>query len=413
VQAFRIRTDRVIAPFGEAPRDLYVADRTIAQWQELACKACGLELVECDEIEGLGKVPCIVFFDDVFFTEMALRNFVADAMNSADDIALEMASSPTTEALSPAADMKRGEEDSFVYNLFSLGSGRLFHSREELQEHCSSKLQKKRSRSINLRLPKIDDGPVEVKTEITARIVAHVTHWIHLLRLSQMSIGVIMLDHFRREPSRALRLKWKRRFGMKRRHLRNFVHPSASVHPSAHLDTVVVGPNCSIGPHAHVHHSVLGAGVSIGDHARVMGCTLADKVQVLRASYIAHCASMPGASLSSYKVQLSLFGKDVFLTSSAKLLDAKLRGEIRIEHQGKIIPVGSSFLGSCLGHRVVLGADTSVQCGRAIPNGLTIVASPEKVVTELRDFKEGSLLTIRDGELTQIGAIGTSSSPEE
>ena len=49
----------MIAPFGESPRDLYVADRTIAEWQESACEACGLELIECDDVRGLGRSSCI------------------------------------------------------------------------------------------------------------------------------------------------------------------------------------------------------------------------------------------------------------------------------------------------------------------------------------------------------------------
>jgi carbonic anhydrase/acetyltransferase-like protein (isoleucine patch superfamily) len=412
VRAIRVKTSRLIAPFGDAPRDLYVATQTVAQWQEQACKACGLQLQDVESVAEIDDQPAIVFFDDVFFSEMALRNFVADAMVTDKNIALAVSPSANTEALAPASKVRTESDGSTIYDVFAVCNGQKFKNREELQTHCEPKLQRHRAMSVSLRLPKLEGGPRELQTEITARVVAHVHHWLHLLRLSQMAIGIMILDRLRKEPTRALRMKWKRRFGLERRVHRNFIDPTAQVHPTAYLDTVVVGPGCVIGPHAHVHHSVLGAGTVIGDHAAVMGCAFAENVHVLRASYLAHCAAMPEANLASYKVQLSLFGKNSFLTSSAKLLDAKFRGEVSVQHEDSIISVGSAFLGACLGHRVVLGADTTIQSGRAIPNGVTIVTSPEYVVSRADFFEEGTLLTVRDGNLIQLTAPKPDSSPE-
>src|SRR5262249_49383542 len=148
---------------------------------------------------------------------------------------------------------------------------------------------------------------------LSARVVARVTHWVHLLRLAQLSIGVTVIDRVRRRPSLALRLKLLRDPWARARKI-SFVDPTARIHPTADLERGVIGPGAVVEARAHVHRSIIGAGVEIGDHAAVVGCTLAEGVQVLRASYFAHCASMPKSTLASYKAQLSLFGREVFLT---------------------------------------------------------------------------------------------------
>jgi carbonic anhydrase/acetyltransferase-like protein (isoleucine patch superfamily) len=146
---------------------------------------------------------------------------------------------------------------------------------------------------------------------------------------------------------------------------------------------------------------LIGEGVVVGDHAAVMGATLASGVHVLRSTYLAGCASMPDATLASYKVQLSLFGREVFLTSAAWLIDAKLKGEVKVEADGELVGVGP-FLGCCLGHRVTLGAQVALAAGRAVPNGLTIVGPPEHFLPHVGDFPEGTVLAVRSGRAEPI-----------
>jgi NDP-sugar pyrophosphorylase family protein len=182
----------------------------------------------------------------------------------------------------------------------------------------------------------------------------------------------------------------------------NFVDRTARVHPTADLECAVIGPGSVIEAHAHVHRSVIGRNVHVGDHAAVMGCTLGDDVQVLRASYIAFCHSMPSSTLASYKVQLSLFGRGVFLTTSAWLIDAKFSGDVRVEHEGRLVPVGTPFLGSCLGHRVTLGAQVTIQAGRVVPNDSVIVAPPGTFAEIVPTYPPGTLLTVRQGRVEPV-----------
>ena len=216
-------------------------------------------------------------------------------------------------------------------------------------------------------------------------------------------IGVALIDALKTDPWRILRIRWAAKRGGPWAAARKlvFVHPSAEVHPTADLEACVIGPGCVVRAHAHVHSSVIGNNVDIGDHAVVVGCSLADGVQVLRASYLAHCAAMEKATLGNYKVQLSLFGKSAFLTTSALLLDAKLEGEVSVEHRGRIVSVGTPYLGVCLGHRAAIGAQIAIAPGRAVPNDTTLVG--HEVALRFPAATANAVWTVRGGAVERLG----------
>lgn len=404
MKAYRVRTEGGIGPYDEPARDLFVGVRTLAEWQASAVKGAGLELVDVEAVDAAAERPCVLFFDDVFFTEMALRQFLADTLTDTEDRQIALADSPILSAIEPL-QAARAVEGGAAFDLFRLVS-REGGTRAALSERSRPALLAQRSAEVELRLPPVVGGKARdtgrrVAAPLTARIVAHVRHWIHLLRLSQLSIGVEIVERLRKKPRLMLRLrmmKGKDPWTLARKI--NFVDETARVHPTADLECAVVGPGAVVNAHAHVHRSVLGANVEVGDHAAVVGCTFAEDVQVLRASYFALCASMPGGTLANYKAQLSLFGREVFLTSSALLIDAKLKGDAEVATEdGSLVSVGTPFIGSCLGHGVTLGANVALLPGRQVPNGQTLLGPPGDFVRSVPNYPEGSLLVLRDGRL--------------
>jgi hypothetical protein len=405
MKAYRIASGRRIFPFGDPARDLFIATSPLSVWQEQACRASGLELEDVASLDEVKSSPALAFYDDVFFTEMALRQLVADGRSISKDAAIALPSSPASRALVPLSDARTFEGGTAFDVFWLVSTPPRGESRLSLRARAAPHLIAIKERTIALRLPKADSASEAFEAPLTARVVAHVIHWIHVLRLSQLAIGVLLLDALRRDPWRILGLRLAARRGpwaVARRMC--FVHPTAEVHPTADLEAAIIGAGSIVRAHAHVHSSVIGSGVEIGDHAVVVGSALADRVQVLRASYIALCAAMPAASLSSYKVQLSLFGRDVFLTGSALLLDAKLRGEIRVEHEGALFEIGTPFLGACLGHRVRIGAQVAVAPGRAIPNDVLLVGPPGQIAERFPIAGPG-VFVVKDGAAVPSGDV--------
>src|SRR5215472_6916630 len=99
MRAYRIPSEWRIAPFGDLVRDLYVGTGTIAEWQARAAASCGLVLTDVAAVEDAKERPAIVFSDDVFFTEMALRQFVARMMSEPIDARLAVPDSATLRAV--------------------------------------------------------------------------------------------------------------------------------------------------------------------------------------------------------------------------------------------------------------------------------------------------------------------------
>jgi len=407
VRCYRVASGARIAPFGDLARDLHVGVRTVAEAQEAAVRACGLELVDVCDISEVSARPALVFYDDVWFSEMALRQFAAAALGAKEDLALSLPPGMLARAVDPFDELAKTEQGGLLQDLAVIVQDAPLSDREGLLPRCRP--WELPSRQINARMvlpPSLSadhaPGSREADAPITARIVAPVRHWVHVLRLSQMSVGVDLLDNLRRNPRVMFRLRWMRnRDPWKVARKLVFVHPTARVHPTADLEAAVIGPGAVVEAHAHVHRSVLGPGVRVGDHSSLVGCTLAEDVQVLRASYLALCASMPKATLASYKAQLSLFGREVFLTSSAWLIDAKLKGQVKVQHNGEPKAVGP-FLGCCLGHRVTLGAQVLVQAGRAVPNDAVIVGSPERFLSQVPDKAPADVCTVRMGRLEAL-----------
>ncbi len=383
-RAYRIASGTRVDPFPEPVRALFVSTRTIGDWQARAVRAVGLELVDVDALTDVPDETALVFSDATFFTEMALRQLVAAGLRSDADYVLTMPDTAATRALAPLSRAPRTPEGTRL-GAVVLAAGARGRPLEALVREARPAVVEARERRIAARLPRADDRAVEVG--VTARVAADVSHWLHLLRLSQLAIGALLAEAARASPWLALRARWAGRRSPHHAARRLvFVDPSADVHPTADLEACIVGPGAVVRAHAHVSGSVLGAAVEIGDHAVVTGCALAERVQVLRSSYFAHCAAFPRATLSNAKAQLSLFGREVFLTSAALLLDTRLDDDIRVVHEGVVVSAGTRYLGACLGHEVQVGAHVAIAPGRAVPGGTVLVMPPDHVA---RSFAPG------------------------
>ncbi|MFO0727383.1 MAG: hypothetical protein U1E65_26635 [Myxococcota bacterium] len=401
LRAFRVPSGHLIAPFGEPARTLDVATQTVGAWQEEALKAAGFTLVDIPSIEAF-EAPGILFFDDVFVTPLSMRFFAIECLRATEDLALALPASAAEHALALLGGAIP-TEGGHRFDLFFLREKPQATTREGLRAATRPKLLPHRERKLKLRLPRagVDGGAAE--GSLTSEFACHVRHWIHLHRLSQLAIGGLLLGALRQHPFRAFRaLRAARRSPFLALRKMVFIDPTATVHPTADIEGSIIGPGCIVRAHAHVHTSVLGRDVDVGDHAAIVGCTLADRVQVLRASYFAHCASMSGSTLANNKAQLSLFGRDVFLTTSVLLLDAKFEGEIKVEHEGGLASIGGKYLGACLGHRTKLGANVALAPGRALPNDVVLVGEPGLIAGVMPEAASAGAMTIRGGKVVPI-----------
>src|SRR5262245_50377859 len=144
---------RPIAPFGDEARDLFVGAQTIAAWQEAGVRACGLELTDVDEPRAATERPCFLFYDDLFFTEMALRQFIAAALAEKDDVAWAMPDSAAMRAHRVLDDEPPVENGGIRCDACLPRDAAPLESRQAIDTRCRALVQSARELTARIHLP--------------------------------------------------------------------------------------------------------------------------------------------------------------------------------------------------------------------------------------------------------------------
>src|SRR5262249_12678551 len=137
--------------------------------------------------------------------EMALRQFVARMMSEKIDARIAVPESALLRAVTILDDDPKVEDGAAAFDVFHLAGEAPHATLETLRAACPSRAIPSDEKKIPLVLPRGAGEPVEAP--LSARVVARVHHWVHLLRLSQLSVGVTLIDRLRKRPGLALRLK--------------------------------------------------------------------------------------------------------------------------------------------------------------------------------------------------------------
>jgi acetyltransferase-like isoleucine patch superfamily enzyme len=442
MRAIIVQTGRRISPFGDRPREVMFAARTVGVAVEEALRRRGLDIVvvDADAPVPAGDGPAVVLADHCFVSEKVLGDFLGAAfdLDAADGARLALAKTPSVEFTLPlssastepfdaqgpgakpatkwryeaAASERVAYDCFFVKALPSLSTlstaGALL---EFLRARATRVVVPKRELGIPLRLPTLGDGQQNTQLiPITSTLAAHVEHWCHILWLNQAGFGVRWLELARTHKAWAF---WRlftaapwtmpaimHRFVRRGRNVR--------IHPTAWVEASILGDNVEIGAGASVRNSILGNGVVVGDHATVLSSTLGDRVAVTPRTFVVWSAAFEDAVLSNYKLQVSVIGRGASLSTWAGFIDAKLQGTIDVLHDGRLQSTGRNFLGSALGHGAHVGAKVLLLPGRELPNGTFVTMRDDEIIRRLPADLPAGVPHVRDaGTLVPLQSART------
>jgi NDP-sugar pyrophosphorylase family protein len=244
----------------------------------------------------------------------------------------------------------------------------------------------KRELHLPLRLPTLDGASGPTVMPISSTVVAHVEHWVHVLWLNQMALGIRMLERARQHKgwafTRAVAALTSWPPWQPSTWLKAGVARGRNVHidPSAHVESSIIGNNVIIGPRASVRSSIIGDGAVVGDHATVLSSVVGANSHITPRTFMALCTTYPDAVINGLRLQVSVIGRGASTSLWAGLLDAKLQGAIDVMMNGKPISTERSFLGSCVGHGAHVDAKVLLMPGRAVPNGTVISMRPDEII---------------------------------
>jgi acetyltransferase-like isoleucine patch superfamily enzyme len=400
MQAYILETGRRITPFDERPAEMRVHNRPLRQTQARFLSEAGYRVEVIDDPRAITRLPCLLVFDDVYFTRPALRGFLRlvkraaaskhGPANEAVNLRAALATSELTERFAPTFQGRQMVgADGRTYRAYDLYHLRQFAPDRPLDDQAQLAPIPHRMTVRNARVNRYFEPTGRFAIPMSFVAMCPIQHWASLVTANALGLPSYILEAVGPLWLAAMRVPlasaWRARSLRPSQVLgKSYLAGSGcKIHPSAYVESAVLGNNVRIGPGAVVRGAVLGNRVEIGPNALVEYTTLGEKATVngnvtLRLSVVGD-----EANVGAYFTQLSVLGRGAALCPSSGSYDFNLRGNVTVNFQGRSISCGSRTLGSCLGHGAFLGAEVTLASGQEMPNGCILVRNPRELVTDV------------------------------
>lgn len=424
-----------IAPFMDPVRESLFLFSSLGDFVDTSLREQGLNPVFSRRAgvlaQGSTDELILVMADSTFVSPRLLKDFMRDA-KLGPPARLALRRSPSVDYLRPVSDTpllplevneyetsssgrakhERMAREKALYDVFLLRLADLPKELEStalldaLRKQCKPLVVAKREIVMPVRLPSIDpDKAQQLDFPVTASLAADVQHWVHILWLSHLSLGMYWMNQLQQHPlwmaGRALSAFPWRGPNVFKRLVR--VGRGCRIHPTAHIELSVLGDGVVVGPHASIRNSFVGDGVEIGERATLLSSLVGANSFVTHKTFMLWSAAYPEATIGNYKLQVSLIGRAAHINPWAGLIDAKFLGEIKVARENELMSTERSFLGSCIGHRARMTAKVLIQPGRSIPNDTLVVMRPDEVIADLpKQLPQGEALVRDAGTLKPL-----------
>jgi len=396
MHAYLLSTDHVIQPFGRPASETPVHNRTLAAHQEQVLRDLGCTVERIGSPEQVRRLPCLLVYDDVYFTHHALARFLKAARRRGNseraNARVALRASALTERFTPGFQGEQVEVSGVgtcrAYDCYYLTrfDPRLPASRQADVLSVPYRMVKVRQRA-NLYFE-----PTGLFVVPISRVfMTPIRHWSAAVTANLLGMTAFFCRTLRKRPWAAatlpVRLLWRAASLRPASLVGKFyvAGPRCRVAPSAHVEGAVLGRGVRIGPHAVVRGAVIGDNSAIGPGAVVEGCTLANRVSVDSGVTLRGCVAGPGANFGAVITQFSLLGRNAVLCPESGLFDFRLQGDVEVTLDGRRVASGSRLLGGCLGDGAFLGPGVKLLSGQEVPNHCILVESPRELVRDVDD----------------------------
>ena len=416
MQAYILETGRRVSPFDDPVGDMPVHNRRLREHQQSILEDLGCEVAVIEDLRQARQQPCVLVYDDVYFTWHAARSFLAIARRRSEalktaaaqpgrgNFAAALPVSPLTERFVPSFQGRTVQQTDgsslHAYDLYFLtdwDSGRPPSDQAELVSvpHYVTVRRWRVNRHFE------PSGSISLPMSTVA--LCPVQHWSSLLSANILGIPSFVLQQARKSLIRTatlpLRILWRSGsvWPSALRGKTYLAGPGCKVHPSAHVEWSVLGRGVRIGPNAVVRGAVLGDRVEIGPGALVELSTLGEKATVNANVTVRSCVVGEEGHLGAYFTQLSVLGRGAAMCPASGIFDFNLRGNVTVNFEGRTVSCGSRLLGGCLGHGALLGAEVALGSGQEMPNGCILVKHPRDVVGDLSQALPANVVRVDRG----------------
>ena len=363
--AYILSTAKKLEPFGEHPRDCLIGNRSLEHRQDDALRSLGISPLRVADAGSISDPNAhLVLEDRLYFTPELIAEFVAKSRVRKTSTRCALKQGPVTEHTAVFTQDVPLMNGAYAYALRYEPAMRARQMPESVvidPEQYYEPLPVARHMTP-LREPRLP---------ITDRVLIRVDHWVNLWA-ANLSVPAAGIARSRKLKCRLLRLAVKARSLNQWNVLRatNSIGRDCDIHPTAYIESSIIGSGTQIGAGAVVRGALIGKGCRILNRATVELCVLGDGAHVMNGCTAQFAVLYAGHLTMSNRVSFSLCGRDTFVGDGVTLDDFRVDGEtVRVLKDGAFVDSGMTFLGGCLGHGAYLGAGCVLAPGRAIPNG--------------------------------------------
>lgn len=377
--AYMVKSDKKIEPFNDHPQDCLIANRKLADLQRESLQYIGTELKETSHASQVqDENEHLIFNDRLLFTPELVKEFVTRSRRLKSSTICAVKPGLTTTRTIVATQDIQIHPDRIEYGLTYVPAGAAPGKAVPLVIDADESV-------VSILMPKHMFGGREYNIPMTDRIIIQIDHWANLWAAC---MGVLLSEAAKlnkvskiRQLGLALKARTSNRWGVL--HHLDRIGRNCDIHPTSYIEFSTIGDNVTVGAGCVIRESIIGDGTFIGDNATIELSVLGEGCHIRSGSVISYSTCYPGTFIDCHLVELSLCGRDTFLGGGVVLTDFRLDGKhVAVMKEETMIDTGNTFLGSCLGHGVYLGAGTIVAPGRTIPNGMHLVPEVSRIITK-------------------------------
>ena len=403
--SFVLLSGRVISPFGDAPGDVQVLNRSLRERQQEACEQAGAAApTEIDSLDRIDTTPCLLFADYTWFTRSLLEAFVAQARSAGSSSRCAIAASVFVEATASLQDLDRfpDEQGAAAYDLWYLTGP--VGSAEDLAALTPMAVDPREKVEEPRLPPQFVNESTPTRVAVTSRGAMHVTHWALILRVNLAAFVATLKDLWERRPVYIiLRFIADRLFGRFRRVRLSRIGKGCKIHPTAVVEGSWLGEGVKVGAGAVIQGSVIGNQTIVEEAAVIELSTIGHRTWIGRNTVVFMSVMYEGVFSGHRLTQACLFGRNVCTTGGGYLIDMNFDGPVKVVKDGAVVDSGTNFLGVCLGHDVTMGTGMWIHAGREVPNGTFLIRDPGDVLVRIpEDIEPGVPMLLEDGTLRRF-----------
>ncbi len=410
MDAYLLKTGRVILPFDRPVGEMKIHTRPLRESQQEILRALGCTPKPIDDLQEVGRPPCLLIYDDLYFTYHAMAGFLkavgrGQTATPRGESAAEteaakrpnaraaLAVSPLTERFLPALQGTEVEAaDGTPYRAYDCYFLREFDPQRPPAEQAQLVPVPHKVKRIWSRANRYFEPSGKFTIPVSRVYMAPIRHWASMVSANLLGMPGFFLNTLRQRRAAAVGLAAKvfwRAGSLRPGWLLGKLYLAGRkcrIHPSAHIEAAVLGRRVRIGPNAVIRGSVIGDETEIGPGALVEACSLGSRVTVDGGVLMRCCVVDDEANMGALFNQFSVIGQGAVMCPDSGIVDYAFRGSVKVPFEGSPVGSGSRLLGGCLGDRVFLGPGVKLMCGREVPNDCVLIESPRILV---RDVEQG------------------------